>query len=99
MGIALGNVSASTATIIEILLSIIGILLIPLIALMLRMAIKRTQTEDDVKHLIMEVQKLVADKDKVHAAMLDQMREDRQATNRRLEYLESIWIELGYKKR
>jgi hypothetical protein len=41
------------------------------------------------------MKKLVADKDRTHAAMLEQMKEDRTATNRRLEFLERLWIERG----
>lgn len=76
-----------------VIITVLSLFVIPAIALLIRMAIKWTKIEADVRALVGDVKKLVADKDRTHAAMLDQMKEDRVATNRRLEFLEHLWIE------
>lgn len=38
-----------------------------------------------------------AGNDKIHSEMLEQMRQDRDATDRRLRYIESFWMEEGRK--
>lgn len=72
--------------------SFVGLLLIPLIALMFRGVIKATQLEDKVHNIADDLTQLVKDKDKVHTELVAQMREDRQATNDRLRWLEEhVW--------
>jgi hypothetical protein len=71
-----------------VILSVIAVLIIPAIVILIRGAVKWTRTEDRLESLVTAVEKLVDDKDKVHAAMVDQMTKDRDATDRRLRYLE-----------
>lgn len=69
-------------------LTVIGVILIPLIAIMVRMIVKWTRIEDKLSHVADSIDKLVKDKDQVHGELLAQMREDRKATDRRLRWLE-----------
>jgi hypothetical protein len=89
----------SSQDILYIVISAISVIFIPLLAWVMRLLIRGTQkwtnTENAVAGLVEEMKKLVADKDRTHAAMLEQMKEDRTATNRRLEFLERLWIERG----
>lgn len=79
-------------TVLEISLSIIGILLIPLLALIWRGAVKWTRVETKLDWVIEDLKKIVEDKDKVHQEITDQMREDRKATNERVTWLEhNLW--------
>jgi len=71
-----------------IILTLMSVLIIPGIALMVKITARWTRIETDLR-------KLVIDKDRTHAAMLEQMKEDRAATNRRLEWLERQWMERG----
>lgn len=72
-----------------------AVLIIPSMVILLRGAVKWTRTEDKLSELIDDVHKLVSDKDRVHAEMLEQMRLDRDATDRRLRYLEEFFMDLG----
>lgn len=78
-----------------LILTVISVLLIPAVAFLIRGAIKWTRTEDNVAHLVDKVSQLVDDKDKIHTEIYMQMQHDRDATNRRLEYLERAWMERG----
>lgn len=56
---------------------------------------RQTKTEDSIADLAEDVKKLVVDKDKVHSEMLEQMRFDRAATDKRLRELENFFMDLG----
>lgn len=72
--------------------SVVGILLVPLIVLLFRVVVNATRLEDKVQNIADDLTELVKDKDKTHAEILTQMREDRQATNQRLRWLEeNVW--------
>lgn len=67
-------------------------ILIPLLVLCYKLVRKGTLIEANQNMLIEDVKALVENKDKVHAEMLAQMRDDRQATDRRLRWLEeNLW--------
>lgn len=73
-------------------ITILAILLIPAIGLLIRIVVKWTRTEARLEDLADDMRKLVNDKDQTHREMLGQMREDRQATDRRLRWLEEyLW--------
>lgn len=75
-----------------ILMSVVSVLLIPAIILMINVSMKWTRAQDRIENLTDDVQELIRQKDKVHADMLTQMREDRTATDRRLRWLEeNLW--------
>lgn len=80
---------------LALVISAMGVIMIPAIALLFRGAIKWSRTEGKLDVVIQKVSEIVADKDKVHSDLYNAIREDRNATNRRLEYLERIWIEKG----
>lgn len=64
----------------------------PTLVLMFRAAMKWTRVEDQLNNVADDLKALIVDKDKTHAEMLQQMREDRNATNRRLRWLEeNVW--------
>lgn len=75
-----------------LILSAIGIIGIPTLAFVVRATIKWTRVEDKLEVIATKLLDLVRDKDKIHSKMLQQMREDREATNRRLRWLEeNLW--------
>jgi hypothetical protein len=76
-------------------LSVVGVLLIPVIALLFRGMIRWVHTENQLAQLVGDVRELIEEKDKVHMEMLGQMRYDREATNTRLRYLEEYFMSHG----
>ena len=76
-------------------LTVFSVLLIPALVILIRGAVKWTRTEDKLGFLVDDVRKLVADKDKVHAEILEQMRVDRETTDRRLRFIEEFWMKQG----
>jgi hypothetical protein len=69
------------SNILQIAMWFIGVLLIPLIAIAFRGAIKWTRVESKLDSLL-----------NLHVQITDQMREDRKATNDRLTWLErNVW--------
>jgi hypothetical protein len=82
-----------------IILTVFSVLLLPALAILIRGAVKWTRTEDQLAILVGDVGQLVADKDKVHAEILEQMRIDRDATDRRLRYIEEFWMDSGRRRR
>lgn len=83
------------ATRITIALAVLSVLIIPALAIMIRGAVKWTRTEEQLKTLVDRVGELMTDKDRVHAEMLEQMRVDRDATDRRLRFIEEFWMKKG----
>lgn len=78
--------------ILTLIMTFIGVLLIPLLAVLWRGAVKWTRVETKLDNVIEDLKMIVEDKDKVHREMTDQMREDRKATNDRLTWLErNLW--------
>lgn len=75
-----------------VVLSVLAILIIPALVVMVRGAIKWTRVEDKLDRLVDEMVLLVKDKDATHAEMLSQMRSDRDATDRRLRFIEEAWM-------
>lgn len=87
----------------SILLGVVGVILVPSVGFMIRGAIKWTRVEDKLEQLIARVDTIVADKDKIHSELVatmrddrrmvaDQMRMDRDATDKRLRWLEEhLW--------
>lgn len=80
---------------LSVVVAVIGVLLIPALVLLVRGAVKWTRVEVKLDVVTDKLAAIVSDKDRTHAEMLSQMKEDRSATNRRLEMLERIWIERG----
>lgn len=77
---------------LTISLSILSVVLIPLLVVLVRVVQKATRLEVKQEQIADSLVSLVRDKDKVHAAILDQMKEDRRVANARLRWLEEyIW--------
>lgn len=75
-----------------LLILVISGVFIPMVIVLYRGIVKWTRTEDKLDQLILEVEKLVKDKDETHKQMLSQMTNDRAATDRRLRWLEeNVW--------
>lgn len=69
----------------SVLLSLIGVLLIPVLVLLWRAAVNWTKLSDNVQHIIKT-------NDAAHRDIVDQMSRDRNATDRRLRYLEEYFM-------
>lgn len=80
---------------LTVALAVFSVLLIPALVILLRAAVKWTRTEDKLGALVEDVKQLVDDKAKIHAEILEQMRVDRDATDRRLRYIEEFWMDAG----
>lgn len=75
-----------------LILTAISVIGGPTLVFVVRATVKWTRVEDRLGDLIGDVDKLVRDKDRVHREIVDQMREDRRATNERLTWLERhLW--------
>ena len=77
---------------LSLLLSFTALILIPIAILVIRIIIKLTKAEDKLTQVVEAVEQLIEDKEKVHVEMYRQMRDDREATNKRLRWLEEhLW--------
>lgn len=78
--------------ILTLAVSVLGIICLPLAYVMVRALVKWARVETKLEHVVEKMDQLVHDKDKTHQEIVDQMREDRKATNSRLEWLEhNLW--------
>ena len=78
--------------VLSLLISLVGVIMIPLLVMAFRGMIKWTKTELQLAQVALDLAELIRDKDRVHREMLDQMKEDRHATNERLTWLEqNLW--------
>lgn len=78
--------------VVGLIISFFAVFLIPTMIMLYRGIVKWTRTEDKLDHLIEDVEKLVRDKDATHSAMIQQMTDDRKATDTRLRWLEeNLW--------
>lgn len=76
-------------------LAVFSALLIPAVVILTRGTMKWSKTEFQLATLIESVKDLIVDKEKMHAELMEQMRTDREVTDRRLRYLEEFWMEQG----
>lgn len=77
---------------ISVILGVLSILLIPLVGLIWRGAVKWTRVETKLDTVVEDMKEIVRDKDAVHREINNTMREDRAATDRRLRWLEEhLW--------
>lgn len=75
--------------------AVVGTLMIPALALLVRVIVKSTRTTDQLNNLGDNIKTLVESKDKIHAEMLEQMRHDRESFDRRLRFMEEFWMRRG----
>lgn len=86
----------SVSATIQLVLAVMGVIIIPVLALMIRLIIKWSKMESTLATLTQDIGDLVRSKDATHGVMLETMREDRKATDRRLRWLEeNIWNRQG----
>lgn len=77
-------------------LAILTVVLIPLMAILIRLVIRGTRFEAKLDHSIAQLNKHITDSDKVHAELAATAREDRRASNERLTWLErNLWRRQG----
>jgi hypothetical protein len=80
---------------IPISISALSVILIPLVVLLWRVAVGITKTGDQINGIEKDLRELVEHKEKDHADIYVQMREDRNATNIRLRWLEeNLWQQI-----
>lgn len=72
--------------------SLVFAVLCALLGVLIKIVRKFTNVEDRQNELIRNVDRLVKDKDQTHNAMLEQMKFDREATNRRLRFIEERFM-------
>lgn len=80
---------------LTLVVAIVGTLMIPALAMLVRVIIKSTRTTDKLDVLADDIKDLVENKDKIHAEMLEQMRHDRESFDRRLRFMEEFWMRRG----
>ena len=73
---------------LSLVLGILSVVLIPLGWVVIRGLVKWVRVENKLDNVISRMEELVKDKDVVHREIVNQMREDRKATNERLQWLE-----------
>lgn len=89
----------SVFEILTLCLSALAILIIPFSIMLVRGAIKWTRIEgkidaanEKIDRTQTELAHFVADKERAHTLIYEQMKDDREATNRRLRWLEEhLW--------
>jgi hypothetical protein len=78
------------------LLSLVFAVLVAVLGLVVRGAVRWTRVEDRLTDFGGDLTRLVQDEERTHRELVEQMREDRKATNERLTYLErSVWPRPG----
>lgn len=77
---------------IGLIVSILAVIVIPFMIALIRITIKWTRIEERLNELTADMKELVENKDKVHSDIINTMSNDREATNRRLRWVEEhIW--------
>ena len=77
---------------VMVALTSLSVLLIPILVLMFRGAIHWTRTDDRLTDLVEDVESLIRKSDKMQSEILNQMTYDREATNKRLRFIEEYWM-------
>lgn len=90
--------SGAASNWILVALTFLSVILIPVLILLFRGAIKWTHVEDKLGTLVDDMRELIVDKEKTHRELLEQMRMDRDATDRRLRFMEEWFISSGMRR-
>jgi hypothetical protein len=81
---------------LTVAITVIGMILIPVVAVLIRFIVKWTQLESKLDEVTRGLKYIVEGSDKTHAALYAQMADDRAATDRRLRWLEEhLWNTRG----
>lgn len=81
--------------IVTVLISASGVILIPILVLMVRTAMRWTRTEDKLTAVVENLERMLTESDKVHNAMYSQMANDRDVTDKRLRFIEEWFMRRG----
>ena len=65
------------------------------VTLLAKLIRRVTQAEDKVNNIAVDVLDVIKNEDNVHAAILEQMKFDRDATDKRLRFMEEYWMNSG----
>ena len=66
--------------------------LVSIVVYIIKGVARWARTEERLEELITDVKELVKDKDQAHRLIMDTLKDDREATNRRLRWLEEhLW--------
>lgn len=77
---------------VAVIISSIAVIMLPVFGFLYRITVKWTRVEDKLENVVDDVKELVVDKDRVHSEILAQMTHDRDATDKRLRWLEqNLW--------
>ncbi len=63
----------------EWLIAALGLLVLPMLALMVKGTLRWARAESNLERLIIDVLNLIKDNDRVHTAIFEEMRNDHQA--------------------
>lgn len=89
----------SAVNIIELVCSIIGVIILPVLFYVIRVTARWASVEEKLSRVVADVDKLVRDRDTTQAKIIDMMNKDREATDLRLRWLENhLWVILGRKE-
>lgn len=81
-----------SAAIIGLVLTAIAVIGIPLVTMLVRGSAKWTRVEAKLDNVIDDVRDLVINKDQVHLVIMQTIKDDRAATDKRLRWLEEfLW--------
>lgn len=81
-----------TAQWVAVALTVFAVIVIPLLTLVVRGFVKWSRVESKLDELGGDIKGLIITKDKEHLAILEEIRTDRKATDRRLRWLEEyLW--------
>lgn len=82
----------TTFQIASLTIGIMATLILPVVVFLIRGAMKWSAVETKLDQAITRLDAIVRDKDATHQVMLQQMSDDRRATDRRLRWLEeNVW--------
>lgn len=87
--------NSGAATALIALLTLIFMVISAILTIVVRGERRQTRTEDKVSQMVDKVEEIVRDKDRIHKEMLEQMRYDRDATNKRLRFVEEWFMRKG----
>lgn len=77
---------------ITVVLTVVSVIVIPGVVLLIRLAVKWTTLESKLAGLVDDVKQIIIDKDKVHLMIMEEIKADRAASDRRLRWLEQhLW--------
>lgn len=88
----MASTPVTAVEVFTVVLATISVIVAPLMVMIIRMAVKWTRVEEKLNTVVGELREIVGNGDRVHLAIMDEIRRDRDATNQRLRWLEEyLW--------